>query len=58
MFKQGFIMRQIQQFTDAIQRVIAKKKVGQEQEAQDLIEQLLNELQEDHNKKFHHLTLD
>lgn len=58
MFKQGFIMRQIQQFTDAIQQIIAKKKEGEEQEAQDLIEQLLTELQEDDKDNFHSLTLD
>ena len=57
MFRQDFIMRQIRQFTEGLQRVIAKKKKGEEQEAQDLIEQFLTDVQDDEHRKFYTLSL-
>lgn len=49
-------MRQIKQFTYALEQVLFKKKEGEQQEAQDIIDQYLNELPEE-KKSFQDLSL-
>lgn len=52
MFEQDYIMRQIKQFTHSLEQVLFKKKEGAQQEAQDIIEQSLNELTGENNEHF------
>lgn len=57
MFEQDYIVKQIRQCTNALERVLLKKKEGKQQEAQKIIEHSLNELPDDNSKKFHELSL-
>lgn len=50
-------MRQIKQFTYALEQVLFKKKEGEKQEAQDIIEQTLKELPKENNRRFQELSL-
>lgn len=58
MFEQDFIMRQIRQFTRALEKVLFKKQEGKKEEAQDIIEQSLNKLCEGSDRNFQELSLD
>ena len=58
MFEQDYIMRQIKQFTHALEIVLFKKKEGKQQEAQNIIENSLTELLEEHHDNFHQLSLE
>jgi hypothetical protein len=57
-FEQDYIMRQVQQFADALEKVLFKKKEGKRQEAQDIIEQSLNKLPDVNDRNIQELSLD
>ena len=50
-------MRQVKQFTQALEAVLFKKREGQKQKAQDIITQTLGELVEGDSDDFHQLSL-
>lgn len=58
MFQQGYIMRQIQQLTQALQQVLFNKKQGYRQEALDILQRALNGIPNDPEAEFHRLSLD
>ncbi|WP_234572436.1 hypothetical protein [Rhodohalobacter sp. 614A] len=56
-FEQDFIMRQIQQLVQVLQKILFKKSQGLHQEAQIMIDETLDDFLDDDSKSFQSLTL-
>lgn len=56
-FEQDFIMRQIQQLVQVLQKNFSKKSQGLHQEAQIMIDETLDDFLDDDSKNFQSLTL-